>query len=301
VNDSPVSGASSSGLGRGLGGILGQAMTDSRAPEVSMLLGASALRKAPEVRQMVSELALQALSESFDTLGVLLVRCDVDQPLAAVTSRIPEEWSIDEPVGFEISGRLWGALNKAEDGHEQFGIAGSHLLVTRQSMGTSVVGAAVLRTEEFDSSEVGIVERLLRSVATALGSGSPIPEGASLRVLVQPSGEGVLADVRLGNDGDRRHAASVASDSERAVAQAAAELCDLPLSVRFAGKTVIDNSIVNLVVVDEPAGGPLFGLAITDQSSASGPAEATFAAASVVDAGPYGFAQTGATPGGTSA
>ena len=80
--------------------------------------------------------------------------------------------------------------------------------------------------------------------------------------------------------------ASVADSEDRAVAQAAVELCDLPLDVRFAGSTLVDDDHVSIVVLDGHSG-PVFGLAVTGRMSSSGLVEATFAAAASAGADPF--------------
>ncbi len=256
-----------------------------------MLLGGSIARRAPEVRRLVSELALESLSQRFGAIGVMLVRREFDDSMAAVSSRIPVAWTIQEPLGFEIAGRLWSALS-APDGHTQVVVGDTHVLLTRQSTGQpaagqSVVAAAIARSTEFDPNEVHTIVRLLRSVAMALGEEALLPDTGSLRVLSREAESGYLADVRVSAAGSQRHAASVADTADRAVAQAAAELCDLALRVLFVGATTVNGSVVTIVVVDEPDGGPFFGLSVTETSSRSGAAEAVFAAAAVVDADPF--------------
>lgn len=280
-------GASNTGLGRGLSGILGDAMSQSRAPEVTSLLGLAAARRAPEVRRLVTELALQALSETFDSLGVMLVRRDPDRASAAVSSRIPSSWAIDDPVGFEVAGRLWSALGAPADRREQTPLDGAHLFVTRQSAGESVVAAAVLRREPFAEAEQRIVDRLLRSVSTALGDAGPVPPGVTLDV--DPDDSGSVA-VRLSFDEPGRApmiGRAEGAMSARTTAAAALGLCSASLSVRFAGTSLINGHRVHLVVVEESGGGPLFGLSVGHPDDPVGPAEAALAAAAVIGIGPF--------------
>ena len=235
---------------------------------------------------MVSELALESLSEQFGADGVMLVRKGRDESLAAVSSRVPPSWSIGEPLGFEVSGRLWAALD-GPDGDASTSVGSSHLLVTCQSTVASVVAAAVLRSEPFTPDEMRVIGRLIRSVALALEDAAPLPESGSLRVLSRTAENGFLADVRLTFRESQRLGAAVAASDGRAIAQAAVELCDLALRVRFVGSTSMRGSVVTLVVVDEPDGGPFFGLSVTEPSSSTGAAEAVFAAAAVIGANPY--------------
>ncbi len=285
-------GAEGRGLGKGLAGILGDAMAARPSPEVASLLGQHAARRAPEVRRLVIDLAVEALSHSFGALGVLLARRETDgDHRIELASTMPARWSLDEPTGFEIVGRLWGLIDRHGD-DEVVDVDDVSGLFTSAEVGTSRLAAALVRAVPFDDDERRVIGRLLNSVARAFDPSDALPEGAALRVLVRPSAEGSLADVRLSNHRGRRHAGSVAATAERAVAQAAAELCDLALRVRFAGTTTVGDNLVTVVVVEEADGGPLFGLAVTDRSSASGPAEATFAAAASIGAAPYPLSST---------
>ncbi|MEZ5342761.1 MAG: serine protease [Acidimicrobiales bacterium] len=68
-------GKSPTGLGKGLAGILGDALDQRALPEVSSLLGTKAVRRAPEVRcTIVSELGLRFIAESFASDGSIIVR-----------------------------------------------------------------------------------------------------------------------------------------------------------------------------------------------------------------------------------
>ncbi len=70
------------------------------------------------------------------------------------------------------------------------------------------------------------------------------------------------------------------------MAQAAVELCDLPLDVRFAGSTVVNDDHVSIVVLRGDSG-TVFGLAVTGRMSSAGLVEATFAAAASAGADPF--------------
>ena len=70
------------------------------------------------------------------------------------------------------------------------------------------------------------------------------------------------------------------------MAQAAVELCDLPMEVRFAGSTIVDDDHVSIVVLNGELG-TVFGLAITGRMSSAGLVEATFAAAASAGADPF--------------
>ncbi len=135
---------------------------------------------------------------------------------------------------------------------------------------------------------------LARSVGAALAEPRPLPADHALRVLVREEHDGVLADVRLAVGAERRHAAAVAASPARAVAQAAAELCDESMRVSFAGTAPVDERFVTIVVVVDAAGQPLFGLSTHDDDAERAAAEAVFAAAAVAGIDPFGGIGEGA-------
>ncbi len=272
-----------SGLGRGLAGILGDALTYERAPEVSNLLG---IRSTPEVRKLATSLALTALAEGFGAEGVVVVSRAVEGSLATVASRLPEGWSGLDAEGFELAGRLWTALGDPDLEFEQVKLGELHLLICRQQSAAGPLAAAMVRPAAFDDQEQRLVARLVRSVALAVNGGNEVPADASIRVLAKEADDGVLADVRLVGPGDRRHAAAVGPDEVNAIAAAAAELCDLSLSVVFAGRTRVQSQDVTVVVVTD-GDGPLFGLSVSDPSSGTGAVEAVFNAAVAAGANPF--------------
>ena len=283
------------GLGKGLGGILGDALSADRAPEVSGLLGVAKIRRDPEVRRLVTELALESLAAGFGADGALIVARDEDGELASVSSRLPSGWNTLEPTAFESVGRLWQLLgdssatvdSEVQMPVEQIDVDGTSLLLCQCSAGSSPMAAAVLRSRPFDQQEQQTVYRLVESVAVALHGDTAPPADAQIRVLTREAGEGVLADVRVDDGTDRRNAASVAADQVTAVARAAAELCDAALSVEFAGQSRIQSCLVTVVTLTDELGGPLFGLAVSDPASATGPVEAVFSAAGVANYDPF--------------
>ncbi len=272
-----------SGLGRGLAGILGDALSYERAPEVSQLLG---IRSTPEVRKLATALALTALAEGFSAEGVVVVSRAVEGTLATVASRLPEGWSGLDAAGFEVAGRLWSALGDPSLEFEQLPLGDLSLLICRQESAAGPIAAAMVRPEAFDDQEQRLVARLVRSVALAVNGGREVPADASIRVLAKTADDGVLADVRLVGPGDRRHAAAVGPDEVSATAAAAAELCDLSLSVVFAGRTRVQAQDVTVVVVTD-GDGPLFGLSVTEPSSGTGAVQAVFNAAVAAGADPF--------------
>lgn len=279
----------SSGLGRGLAGILGEALSLDRAPEVSHLLG---IRSTPQVRRLATELALSALADGFAADGVIVVSraastSEVDgRATATVASRLPEGWSGFDAEGFEVAGRLWQALDNPQLEFEQVSLGEQHLLICRQESAAGPLAAAIVRGRPFGHAEQRLVARLVRSVALAVNGGREVPSTASIRVLAKSADDGVLADVRLIGPGDRRHAAAVGTDEVTAVAAAAAELCNSSLSVVFAGRARVQSEVVTVVVVTDGEG-PLFGLSVTDPTSGTGAVEAVFNAAVAAGADPF--------------
>ncbi len=180
-----------SGLGRGLAGILGDALTYERAPEVSNLLG---IRSTPEVRKLATSLALTALAEGFGAEGVVVVSRAVAGSLATVASRLPEGWSGLDAEGFELAGRLWAALGNPDLEFEQLELGELHLLICRQQSAAGPLAAAMVRPSAFDDQEQRLVARLVRSVALAVNGGNEVPADASIRVLAKEADDGVLAD-----------------------------------------------------------------------------------------------------------
>ena len=291
-----MSGASNTGLGRGLAGILGDALSTAPGSGVSELLGGERARQSPVVRELVTQLALRSIAEGFDADGVILVRRDAEGELAAVTSQLPSSWDGFDTISFEVSGRLWHKLEASNHGFEQIVLGHNSVLLCHDATLGGSIAAAVVRSTAFDSDECQTVADLVRSIGTALSGDDVLPTDRSVRVLTQESGDGVLADVRLTGAGDRRHAASVAETSQLAVARAASELCDEQLVVEFAGDTVVDGFLVTIVVVKRHDGGPLFGLSVTDPGATNGPAIAVFSAASVIGVDPFSVLNEGTAP-----
>ncbi len=279
------------GLGRGLAGILGDTRDSKNAPEVSSLLGDRELRKDPTVRRLVTDLALNALADLFGSEVVFIVRKDSDATAPNVACRVPGNWRPDDPVSFEVNGRLWSSLSTSGDGStssvQTSVIDDGHLLISQHTSGGTVMAGAVLRPQAFSDADQRIVASLVGSVARALDHRSAVPDGSSIRLVTSETANGVLADIRIADPRGRRHATSVAPDPLRAIAHAGAELCEPAVDVRFAGQADVEGRSVVLVVIDQEDGGPLLGLAIGDRSSSTLPAEAVFAAAGVVGASPF--------------
>jgi hypothetical protein len=275
-----------SGLGRGLRGILGDAANESHSREVSELLGSSSQRNSPEIRRLIAELAVDAISNGFDAEGVMMARIDANGGVSALQTRLASTWSPSDPLGFEVNGRLWETLRRPSHEPTQVVIGRWSVLFCRQAVGSTVVAAAVLRARPFDNEEQAQLDLLIRSAARATEVESLIPDSTSLRVLVTPSEDRFLADVRLVDGQSRRHGAAVGSTEDAAVAHAAVELCDLPMDVRFAGSTLVDGAHVSIVVLEGEVG-TVFGLAVTARLSSAGLVEATFAAAASAGADPF--------------
>ncbi len=263
------------------------------------------VRRDPEVRRLVTELALESLAAGFSADGALIVARDGEGELASVSSRLPSGWNTLEATAFESVGRLWKLLEDSpttsgsdvientiggtsgQTPVEQVKVGATSVLLCQCSAGSQPMAAAVLRSTPFDQREQQTVYRLVESVAVALHGDTSPPADAQIRVLTREAGEGVLADVRVDDGTDRRNAASVAADPVTAVARAAAELCDAALSVEFAGQSRIQSCLVTVVTLTDELGGPLFGLAVSDPASSTGPVEAVFSAASVANYDPF--------------
>lgn len=279
--------AATTGLGKGLAGILGDMVDVAPTEGVNELLGSQEVRRSAAVREMVTEMAISAIASGFATDGVIIARRDGDGQLATVASKVPSSWSGLDPLMFEVSGQLWRMLHSGTDGQIQDDVGSYHFLLCRQSSQDGPMAAAIIRKRPFDDHEVLTVGRLVRSVGSALGESLLIPPDSAIRVLSQESNDGVLADVRLGLADDRRHGAAVAESAPIAIARAAAEICDIDLEIQFVGQSTVDESLVTMVVVSAHSGGPLFGLAVTDPSASTGPAEAVFSAARIVNGDPF--------------
>ncbi len=283
-------------MGRGLAGILGDALAAERAPGVSQLLGLTGVRRHPEVRRLVSELALSAMADGFGAQTVLLVSQDADGRLSSMATRLAPNWNLLDAVAFETVGRLYQALGRVTDDQgrpscalssDEVAVEGSSVLVCRSAETSLVTATAVVRSSPFTPSERETIGRILRSVAVAF-HGQTDPE-LLRRVAVEVEeidGEWI-AEVRLGasDDAPARSGRHVDADRTTAVAVAAASACSPLLEVTFAGETDVADGPVNhtvTVVVLQDGGGPLFGLAVTDPASSTGAAEAVLNAAGVI-------------------
>lgn len=275
------------GLGKGLAGILGEMVDVAPTLGVTDLLGAQRVRQSAAVREMVTETAISAIASAFGTDGVVIVRRDELGELATLASKIPSSWTGLDPLLFEISGQLWNLLEEGADGQIQVEVGGYSLLLCRQSSDDGSMAAAVVRKHPFIEIEIQTVGRLVRSVGSALHQPVLIPADNAIRVHSQDSTDGVLAEVRLGTADDRRHGAALAPDVATAIARAAAEICDLAFQVQFVGQTPIDGKTVTMVVLGDEGGGPLFGLSVTEEGDPTGPAEAVFGAARVISGDPF--------------
>lgn len=283
------------GLGKGLAGILGETRNVAPTTGVSDLIGSVKVRRSPAVREMVTELAIASIATAFDTDGVVIARRDAEGKLATLASQIPASWTALYPVMFEVAGQLWKALDSGTDGQFQTPIGDYSFLLCRQTSHDGPMAAAVVRKRSFNDAEAQTVGRLVRSVGSALSESILVPTDGAIRVLSQKVDDGYLADVRIGIADDRRHGAAVAESSCAAIAQAAAEICDVDFDVQFAGQATVDEKLVTMVVLGDHFGGPLFGLSVTDLASSAGPAEAVFGAARVINGDPFSVAAAGAS------
>ncbi|MDA3040198.1 MAG: hypothetical protein O3C27_11870 [Actinomycetota bacterium] len=290
-----------SGLGKGLAGILGDALAYDRAPEVSQLLRVSGVRRHPEMRRLVSELALGSMAEGFGAQSAVLVSRDGDGRLSSVAARLAPNWNLLDPVSFETVGRLYQALveepgpntsgNSCRLSSEQFTLEGASILVCRSSSGSVVTATAIVRREAFSDNEEATIGRIVRSVAIALRGETDARLLQRLTVelatpLVSSQDDQSVAHVTLTHDGSSPVREGLAEDPDpvSAVAIAAARACSDSLAVTFVGQIRFQDgpsAHVVTVVVLRDRNGPLFGLSITDPTSQTGPAEAVLNAAGV--------------------
>ena len=281
------SGATPTGLGKGLAGILGETLAVAPTSGVAELLSSQKVRRSSAVREMVIEAAISAIASAFSSDGVVIARRESAGHLAAVASELPASWVGLDPLMFEISGQLWKLLESGSEGQTQDEIDGYNFLLCLQSGQDGPTAAAVIRKQPFDEKEVHTVGRLVRSIGFALNDSFSFPSSSSLAVSSEPYGDSILADVRLGIAQDCQHTTAVAEDMATAVAVAAAELCDPNFDVQFVGQTTVEKKLVTMVVLGDDGGGPLFGLSVTDLASSNGPVEAVFGAARVIGRDPF--------------
>jgi hypothetical protein len=273
------------------------------------LLGRGLPSTSRLVRDFVVETALSAIADGFDAEAVVIARRDGSGQLAVVSSRIPPSWSEATSLTFELFGMLWYWLDHASyaypghtgpdrgpDGEAGPLGGGRQLWIGCQPLAAGHLAAAVVRGTPFTEVEQSTLNRLVRSVAVALGgeTGS-LPPGSSVSVTGDAGpgrsdvprlsdgadGEGAAGhrvEVCLDAGGDRRRAASTAPTAELAAARAAARLCDASYEVTFAGQTEIDGSSVTIVLVDDGRGSAFLGLAVSERGDLAGAAEAVFSA-----------------------
>ncbi|MEM7341524.1 MAG: hypothetical protein AAF467_22925 [Actinomycetota bacterium] len=287
-----------SGLGRRLAGILdrnGQAQ-EPVAAGLKHLIGTSGPDPSIGVRRFVTEMALGAIADGFGAEAVAIVRLDTDcEP--AVSSRVPPSWVQSSRLTFELYGHLWRLLETrgttlhsdgphdrdATEAHGQIDLAGRPTWLGWQATVHGDLAAAVVRSESFSEPERVTLNRIVRSVAVALGtSGQIVPPGTGLAARVWPRGTRWRAEAAVDANGKRRKAFADAGSAPEAVAVAAAKLCRVPVEVMFAGRTELDGVAVTLVVVVDDADAPYLGLSVTDPDDAVGAMEAVFSAVAVM-------------------
>lgn len=302
--------AKGSGLGKGLAGILGQALATERAPEVSRLLG---IRESPETRKLVTELALNTLAEAYQAEGVIVVDAgdiaaatsgdisvDAEPGSAAppatgrgdaqsggdavglakaVASRLPVGWHALDAEGFEVAGRLWSVLHTPEFADAVYPLGQHNLLIVRHDADRGPLAAAMVRRRAFDDQERLTIARLIRSVAHAVGREEEHASALRLVAKVETTPSGAIsAKLRRGRGFEMRHGSAVAPDTPNAMAAAAAQMVRSDLAVVFAGEAPVREQRVAVVIIDDGLG-PLFGMAVSDPGDATSPARAVLHAA----------------------
>lgn len=267
------------GLGRGLSGILGDVAGHAPAREVSALLGSSGVRNSPEVRRIVGELAVDTISASFSADGVLMARLGAKGEVDPLQTRLGGTWAPNDPLGFEVNGRLWNCLTERTSVQGQVPVGRLNVLFARHKIGPVVIATAVVRSRAFDKSERDQLAGLIKSAARATEVDASLPEEASLQVGVTPLDGGNFASaVELEIAGSARTGNGTGSSADAATATAAIEALGLDVEVRFAGSTDMGDDRVTIVVLSTEFG-TVFGLAVSDAASGSGGVEATFSAA----------------------
>ncbi len=286
-------GKAPTGLGKGLAGILGDALRQDRAPEVSQLLGSKAVRRNPEVRKLVSELGLRFIADTFASDGAFIVRRESDASLAAITSQLPSNWNGLDAMGFELAGRLWKTMESAADGANQIEVGGRAVLLTKQTDSDGhPTAAAVVRFRPFDAHEEATIVQLLHSIsAAASGDGFSVNVAEFVGVTSEAQPDQFDVSLQLRAPGLTASASALGSSETTSAAKAACALCGVDLSVQFAGETIANDTLVSIVVLrtarPQGYGVPLFGLAVGAETASLGAAEAVFRAARVIGADPF--------------
>ncbi len=261
------------GLGRGLAGIIGDALDSDRAPEVSALLGADATARSPRIREAVARLALGAVRDRFAADAVLLANLEQGRPVALTTSA-GSGWGSDDGARFEVHGRLWRTLVAARGQHHQVNLdSGPAAWFCHQPGTVGSTAAAVVRTVPFDEHEESLLARLVRSVVAAMAHDAALVASWGLEV-------DVADDVAVTVHGRTHH-----GDADVA---AALGHCGDGLEVPFVGTTEIDGQGLSLAVIDDGAGAPVIGVAVRELGDPAGPVEAILLGAHLLGRGPDG-------------
>lgn len=265
-------------------------MATTRAPEVAQLLGAAP--RQPQVRRLVADLAVAALAELVRSEAALVAHRSAASGAISLATLAAEALDPADPVGLELAGRLWQALDvdppaspggeagpppgeAVEAVHE---VGDRHLWVARVATGDGIVGAALLRDRPFEPGERALLARLVSSVGVAVGGiGAQLPAGTHLRTLSEATDRAYRAEVVVSMRGTQLRGVARADDAVTAAATATASLFGEGLGVRLAGQVPVDDVTVTVVVVVADRS-PVIGLSITPPGSTTGPAEAVLSA-----------------------
>lgn len=273
--------------------------TDSQASGLNQLLGSDEPLEQPKIRQFVAETALTVIADGFGAEVVVICRRERAGEPTMVTSRIPPSWH-ESTLTFELFGQLWSLLDNGKKAEtvevgrvngpppgRTMSIERHHAWLGRQPTADGSLAAAVVRDREFTVSERVTLNRLVRSVAVAVGvEREPLSPGTDVSVVVKAFGRQRRSEVRLTMDGRTCRAKATGETAELAVARAAAKLAPELGGVSFSGRTVVDGTTVSIVVAHDHLGSPLLGLSVSPEPDRIGTVEAVFSAA--VIAGPIG-------------
>ncbi len=265
---------SNSGLGRGLDGILGDALVAEADSRLLQLIGGHHAEPVREIRQFVADTAVGVLASKFGAESVWLATAEASGPVSLISTHLPPNWSHLAPNSLEISGRLWSALS-AETGYRQISLAHRCLWVCSQRF-DQPFAVVVTRPDLFDVAEQRTLSRFLRSVSVAIGNRRSDETDPDISVLLQQAHQSVTAEVAISSGRERRTARRESSSGPLATAAAAAALCNVPCTVAYAGQVSLQQYAVNMVVVLDDDEAPLIGLSVAVGEDPAGPARAVF-------------------------
>lgn len=300
-------------LGRGLAGILhspalDRSTNDKQQYGLDQLIGSEPAARSTELRSFVVDTALAVVADAFELDGLVVAGGAGSPSSRFLATRLPPSWSAGSPVLFELYGRLHAALvpdgpdqrsefrgrpHPSPDGPGlrnqgastwQASIGSHRAWLVRIERADHPVVAAAVRRAPFSPPESQALATVLGSLASALsGDRSDVERRAVLRsslsVSVDRNESGATAIVGLTGPEGQRSASAVGPDVVTAVARAAADVCQPPRHVRFAGASAVDDHAVTIVIVGDGEGRLGLGFAVGPGDDAAGAAEAVLTAA----------------------